>query len=308
MGLPALKLDLSYQAHRIRMVGTAERPEWVAADVCDVLGLSDVSMALKGFEANERGTSIVGTPSGDQEMLTLMEPGLYRLIFKSRKAEAKSFQKWALHDVLPCIRKHGCYPAPSALALAGENRALVTRDRETIELLVGEVVGKVVDEKVIPRLARLEASNARQEASTARIESSVAEVVKYTSESRAHPTEGTKRDGLAVVAEKYGGKCPCCKIEKITDTAGNPLAKEGKSAVWFDHWLSVSDASPQSIWPVCEECNRKLGRPNNAGRVDAHSNSFIAYQEMRKLMFGDTKRPTPKKVKDCPGQMPMFGL
>lgn len=45
-------------------------------------------------------------------MLTVYEAGLYRLIFKSRKPEAKQFQKWVFNEVLPSIRKHGTYPPP----------------------------------------------------------------------------------------------------------------------------------------------------------------------------------------------------
>jgi prophage antirepressor-like protein len=45
-------------------------------------------------------------------MLTVTEPGLYRLIFKSRKPVAKRFQRWVLHEVLPSIRKIGKYEIP----------------------------------------------------------------------------------------------------------------------------------------------------------------------------------------------------
>ncbi len=54
------------------------------------------------------------TLGGSQKMLTVTEPGLYRLIFKSRKPVAKHFQRWVFHEVLPAIRKIGSYTLPSA--------------------------------------------------------------------------------------------------------------------------------------------------------------------------------------------------
>ena len=47
-------------------------------------------------------------------MLTVTEPGLYRLIFKSRKSVAQKFQRWIFHEVLPAIRKTGSYALPDA--------------------------------------------------------------------------------------------------------------------------------------------------------------------------------------------------
>jgi prophage antirepressor-like protein len=101
---------------KVRVVGSPESPEWVAADVCAVLGIRDTSMALRDFGDDEKGTSSVGTPGGIQEVLTVREPGLYRLIFKSRKAEAERFRRWVCHEVLPAIRRTGTYSLPSAPA------------------------------------------------------------------------------------------------------------------------------------------------------------------------------------------------
>lgn len=45
-------------------------------------------------------------------MLIISESGLYNLIFRSRKPEAKKFRKWVTAEVLPSIRKTGMYVAP----------------------------------------------------------------------------------------------------------------------------------------------------------------------------------------------------
>lgn len=108
----------AFEAQQVRFVGTAEQPEWVAQDVCECLELSDTSKALEPLEADEKGTKIVRTLGGEQEMLTVMEPGLYRLVFKSRKPIAQRFRRWVFHEVIPSIRKTGSYSIDSSTPIA----------------------------------------------------------------------------------------------------------------------------------------------------------------------------------------------
>ncbi len=102
----------AFEGQQVRFVGTADRPEWVAQDVCDVLAVGSAANALRNFESDEKGMCSIHTPGGCQEMLTVTEPGLYRLVFKSRKEVAKRFRRWVLHEVLPSIRKTGSYALP----------------------------------------------------------------------------------------------------------------------------------------------------------------------------------------------------
>jgi prophage antirepressor-like protein len=111
--------DLSvfvFESQQVRFVGTPEKPEWVAADVCVILEIKNPSDALASFDEDERGLANVYTPGDDnplgQEMLTVTEAGLYRLIFKSRKPVAKRFQRWVFHEVLPSLRRTGKYEMP----------------------------------------------------------------------------------------------------------------------------------------------------------------------------------------------------
>lgn len=90
-------------------------PWFVAKDVCAILGISNNRDAMSGLEDDEKadvGFTDVRSANGvtqAREMTVINEPGLYRLIFKSRKAEAKAFQRWVFHEVLPAIRRTGCY-------------------------------------------------------------------------------------------------------------------------------------------------------------------------------------------------------
>jgi prophage antirepressor-like protein len=90
----------SYEDRAVRTVLIDDAPWFIAKDVCDVLGITRASDALRDFPQNEKGTVSTRTPGGDQDMLTVNEPGLYRLIFQSRKPEAEKFKTWVFTEVL----------------------------------------------------------------------------------------------------------------------------------------------------------------------------------------------------------------
>lgn len=84
----------------------AGEPWFVAKDVCDILGHSNVSMALDRLDDDERSKSNLGR-QGETNIVT--EAGLYSLVLGSRKPEAHEFKRWVTHEVLPQIRKTGGY-------------------------------------------------------------------------------------------------------------------------------------------------------------------------------------------------------
>jgi len=100
---------------RLRTRGTKDRPEFVASDVGCVLGIKNVRQNLARMPEDEKGVSNVYTPGGSQVVATVNEAGLYRLVISSRSPAVKKFQRWLLWDVLPSIRKHGCYPPPTVV-------------------------------------------------------------------------------------------------------------------------------------------------------------------------------------------------
>jgi prophage antirepressor-like protein len=93
----------------VRVVKIAGEPMFVAADVCDALGFSHTPSAIRALDEDEKGVLNSHTLGGTQEMSIISESGLFSLILKSRKPEAKAFKKWVTHDVLPAIRKDGGY-------------------------------------------------------------------------------------------------------------------------------------------------------------------------------------------------------
>jgi prophage antirepressor-like protein len=88
------------------------QPWFVLADLCRVLELTNPSMVCDSLDEDEKGLSITDTLGGRQKMLTVSESGLYALVFKSRKPEAKTFRKWVTAEVLPALRQTGKYEVP----------------------------------------------------------------------------------------------------------------------------------------------------------------------------------------------------
>ena len=90
-------------------------PYFVAKDVCEALSIEKYRDAVARLDDDERGSLVVDTLGGNQEMTALNESGLYSLIMTSRKQEAKEFKKWVTKEVLPSIRKHGIYATDTTI-------------------------------------------------------------------------------------------------------------------------------------------------------------------------------------------------
>lgn len=97
-----------FNGHQLRIVEKNNEPWFVAKDVCEILEISNPSMALQRLDDDERAKFNLGR-QGETNIVN--EPGLYTLILGSRKPEAKQFKRWITHEVIPTIRKTGGYVA-----------------------------------------------------------------------------------------------------------------------------------------------------------------------------------------------------
>lgn len=91
------------------------QPWFVAADVCSALGIANPSSSTGLLDEDEKGLHSVDTLGGLQLLGIVSESGLYSLILRSRRPEAKAFKKWVTAEVLPAIRRTGRYEAAPAL-------------------------------------------------------------------------------------------------------------------------------------------------------------------------------------------------
>lgn len=104
-------VPFDFDGVNIRTFTRDDQPWFVVADVADALGYDKVSNAVRILDDDEKGAHNVSTPGGKQKMVVCNESGLYSLILRSSKPEAKRFKKWVTSEVLPAIRRNGQYQA-----------------------------------------------------------------------------------------------------------------------------------------------------------------------------------------------------
>lgn len=105
---PAM-LSFAFEGTQLRGFEQEDESWFVAQDACALLGIANVSDALGKLDEDEKGIVTTDTLGGHQQLLIVSESGLYVLIFRSRKHEAKRIRKWVTQEVLPTIRKTGRY-------------------------------------------------------------------------------------------------------------------------------------------------------------------------------------------------------
>lgn len=115
----------SFGSARLRVLTDLSGDAWfLAKDACDILGLGNSRQAVAQLDDDEKNTVIIndGIPGNPQKTI-ISEPGLYRLIMRSRKPDAKNFQRWLTHQVLPTLRRTGTYTIPATPTTTGDREA-----------------------------------------------------------------------------------------------------------------------------------------------------------------------------------------
>lgn len=139
-----------YENKDVRTVEMNGEPWFVLKDVCAVLGISNHKMTAQRLDSDEVIlTDLTDSMGRQQETTVINESGLYNVILRSDKPEAKPFRKWVTSEVLPSIRKNGGYIAgqeqltPSELmakALLVANKTLAEREARISELTVQNAI------------------------------------------------------------------------------------------------------------------------------------------------------------------------
>ncbi len=132
-----------YKDCRVRTVQRDNEPWFVLKDVCDVLGISNPTMVANRLDEDEVAKFDLGSRSGETNIIN--ESGLYSVILRSDKPEARHFRKWITSEVLPSIRKTGGYIAGQetlspeelmAKALLIAQQKIAERDAKIADLTV----------------------------------------------------------------------------------------------------------------------------------------------------------------------------
>ena len=105
----------NYNSVEVRTIQNDGEPWFVLKDVCNVLHIGNSRDVVARLDQDEKGVGQIDTLGGKQETTIINESGLYNVILRSDKPEAKPFRKWVTSEVLPTIRRHGMYATPDTV-------------------------------------------------------------------------------------------------------------------------------------------------------------------------------------------------
>ena len=130
-------IDFTFQNHTVRTLSEHGETWFVARDVCEALDIIwKGSDSLQSIPDDWKGLRSFRTPSsqdnrggGEQQLIIINEPALYKLAFRSSKPAAEEFTNWVASEVLPAIRKTGRYgaAAPVAITHGHDDQILLAR-------------------------------------------------------------------------------------------------------------------------------------------------------------------------------------
>lgn len=110
----------------VRTVSIDGEPWFVANDVLRVLEVKNTKDALHTLDDDEKsGVDIIDPHGRIQRTNCISESGLYSIVLRSRKPEARAFRRWITHEVIPTIRRHGMYATTPMLRKFQENPELI---------------------------------------------------------------------------------------------------------------------------------------------------------------------------------------
>lgn len=262
-------LALTFEAHDVRVMLRDGEPWFVLADVCAVLEHSNPSMAAKVLDDDERGALSIADPMGRMQDTTIIsEPGLYKLVQTSRKPQAKRFDRWVRHDVLPDVRRTGSYGALAPVDPTVTHNDLIASMREIAAAIATRFDGQ---DRAIERFG-------------SRLDTAVSDISFLKCalfRGRRNLIEATKRQHVEDTGD-LGGRCPCCGTANVVENGTKSLFAD------FDHFYQSSHPNPEHTWLICRPCHSDL----TTGRVprDQRRSEFDAYQARRRRLPGRQPR------------------
>lgn len=123
----------TYNNTQFRTITKNNGEKWfVLKDVCDILGIANTTQTAARLDEDERSMFNIGRQG---EVNIISESGLYNVILRSDKPEAKPFRKWVTAEVLPSIRKTGTYNVPTKPSKALEIKEINAKVRLSNQFL-----------------------------------------------------------------------------------------------------------------------------------------------------------------------------
>jgi prophage antirepressor-like protein len=207
-----------FNSQAVRVMEREGQPWFVAADVCRVLEIANSRDAVSGLDEDEKGVGNADTPGGSQKMSLISESGLYALVFKSRKPEARTFRKWVTSEVLPAIRRTGAYQIP-ALESQATPRVRTVRDD------MSELRGLLLTSASAVQLKMLDVGRAQQVANLA---ARFLETIKLEGDAIGYETLFEMRAGEGGGGLLQAGERPSAKPLQGVPQRGLPRTAAGE--------------------------------------------------------------------------------
>ena len=140
--LTPMAFQFSATKQDVRSLVLENEPWVVAKDVCDILEISNNRDALLRLDDDEKKLmSVLSTSGQNRKMWLVNESGLYALIMRSNKPEAKTFRKWVTSEVLPAIRKKGMYDVNN---YRNTNDFIDARNTPYVRVLINDVPVRMI--------------------------------------------------------------------------------------------------------------------------------------------------------------------
>jgi prophage antirepressor-like protein len=236
-------MPFSYEGRQVRTVLVNGEPWFLAADVAAVLGYRMASDMTRRLDGDDRGTHSMRTPSGDQQMTVISEPGLFVAILGSQVSGARAFKRWVTHEVLPAIRREGGYISPAA---TGDQLTLLAARAEVQARVLRNLTG-IVDPAWLEAKARHIAARALGEEPDIQPDRRPLTVGEYLQE------RGIGGVALRKLSPKFGKRvkatyvqyhrCAPRNVERFIDGALRPVAgyTEADRALFDQAWNDLME-------------------------------------------------------------------
>jgi prophage antirepressor-like protein len=129
------KIDetFNFDNKEIRVIGTNDEPWFVAKDICDILGLTNITNSLRNIPENWMTLQNVKSSYNSQNMILINEAAVYRLIMRSNKPIAQKFQEVVCGEILPSIRKKGEFKLKQLLEEKEQEKLIILEEKLKIE-------------------------------------------------------------------------------------------------------------------------------------------------------------------------------
>ena len=122
----------------VRTAVVNDEPMFCLIDICKALEIKNATDVAKRLDEDELTRLNLGSRAGETNFIT--ESGLYAVILRGDKPNAKKFRKWVTSEVLPTIRKTGSYNKPMSTA---EKIKLLAQGNEELNERVEKVEDKL---------------------------------------------------------------------------------------------------------------------------------------------------------------------